>query len=276
MKSIKLTKMQTSGNDFILIDCRKKKLPNPSRFAERFCRRRFGIGADQLLLLLPSKKADFRMRIFNPDGSEAETCGNGLLSLARYIRLNQLSKKREVAIELRSGIARLRTRKNKVIADMGEPRLEGSELPVHPQGKIISQPLRVGGEEFGITCVSLGNPHCIVFVDRVDNFPVEKYGPLIEHHSIFPNRINVEFSEVVSDRQLKLRVWERGCGETLGCGSGACASVVAGSLNRKTERKSTVMLPGGSLEVDWAKDNHLYLSGKPELVFTGEVDYSRP
>jgi len=271
MKSIKFTKMQATGNDFILINCLEKKLVNPSRFAERFCRRRFGIGADQLLILLPSKKADYRLRIFNADGSEAEICGNGLLCLARYLWLNKLSKKRDLEIEILSGVARLRGQKNKVIADMGEPRLEGNQIPVHPEGKIISQPLRVGGKEFRITCVNLGNPHCIIFVDSVEDFPVEKYGPLIENHSVFPNRINVEFIKVITRRQMKLRVWERGSGETLGCGSGASAAVVAGVLNNKTGRKVKLTLPGGLLEVEWGKDNHLYLSGDPKEVFTGEV-----
>ncbi len=276
MKLIKFTKMQATGNDFILINCLEKKLANPSRFAERFCRRRFGIGADQLLLLLPSKKADYRLQIFNADGSEAEICGNGLLCLARYLWVNKLSEKRKLEIEIQPGIARLRILKNKTIADMGEPRLEGSQIPAHLDGKIISWPLKVGGKEFRITCINQGNPHCIIFVDRVEDFPVEKYGPLLENHRIFPNRINVEFIEVISRRQIKLRVWERGCGETLGCGSGASAAVVAGVLNNKTERKVKLTFPGGLLKVEWGKDNHLYLSGDTEEIFTGEINFPRP
>ncbi|UCD86083.1 MAG: diaminopimelate epimerase [Deltaproteobacteria bacterium] len=273
---MEFTKMQATGNDFILINCRGNRLVQPARFAKRFCRRRFGIGADQLLLLLPSKKADFRMRIFNPDGSEAEICGNGLLCLARYIRLNKLSKKRDIEIELMTGTARLRTYKNKVVTDMGEPRLEGKQIPARLGGKIISRPMKVGGKEFRVTCVNLGNPHCITFVGHVEDFPVGRYGPLLENHRIFPNRINVEFIEVINKGQVKLRVWERGCGETLGCGSGASASVVAGVLNGKTGRKVKLMLPGGLLEVEWGKDNHLYLSGEPEVVFTGEISSPRP
>lgn len=278
------TKMHGLGNDFILIDARGRRIPNPSRVVKKLSHRRFGIGFDQALFLLPSKKADFRMDIYNADGGRVEMCGNGIRCLAKYIwdkrirsqRSEVRSKKTKspsLAIETLAGIIQVERIGNLIRVDMGEPILDGRKIPVHLDGKIVDHTLNVDNEIFKITCVSMGNPHCVIFVEDVDRFPVTQYGPLIENHPLFPGRTNVEFVEVLNEKELKIRVWERGAGETMACGTGACAGVVAGVLKNLIERKVVVHLLGGDLRVEYSKrDNHLYMTGPGVEVFEGVVE----
>lgn len=266
------TKMHGLGNDLILVDGRRFK---PSKKEVRFlCDRHVGIGADQILLFGSSRKADFRMEIYNADGTGAGMCGNGLRCLAKFVRDEKLTSKREIRIETASGIqvAKVLSR-NKVRVDMGPPVLKGKDIPVNLSGRIINRPIRIDGREFRATCLSVGNPHCVIFVDDLQGFPVGKYGPLIEKNHLFPQRTNVEFARVISARELEVRVWERGAGETLSCGSGACAVAVASVLNALTDRKILVWLPGGSLEVEWdRKSDRVTMTGPAETVFKGEIE----
>jgi diaminopimelate epimerase len=288
---IAFTKTHGLGNDFILIDCRKRRLPERRlpALAREWCDRHFGIGADGLLLLLPSRRADFGMRIINSDGSEAEMCGNGIRCFARYLHDHRLTGKRELEIETLAGIIRPRLilragRVQAVRVDMGEPRLERAEIPMKgrpatqmagKRGRMIDEPLRVGGERVKVTCVSMGNPHCVTFVRNVERVPVETLGPAIENHRSFPERTNVEFVQVAARDHLVVRVWERGAAITLACGTGACASMVAGVLTGRSERKARVDLPGGRLDIEWkAADNRVYMAGPAAEVFAGEIEVS--
>lgn len=269
---INFTKMHGLGNDFIVIDCRKKKIIGLSRLIKKLSHRQFGIGFDQALILLPSKKADFRIDIYNADGGRVEMCGNGIRCFAKYIWDRKLSKKNIMEIETLAGIIKPKRAGNLVTVDMGEPVLEAKDIPVNLSGRITKYPLHVAEKEFEITCVSMGNPHCVIFVDSVSGFPVTKYGPLIENHPLFPKRINVEFIEVISGKEMNMRVWERGSGETLACGTGACAAAVAAYLNGFAKRKVTIHLAGGDLNIEWSeKDNHVYMTGSAVEVFEGMV-----
>jgi len=275
---MRFTKSQGLGNDYIIIEDLRQRRSGPAlrRLAREMSDRHFGIGADGLIVVLPSKSADFRMRIFNPDGSEAEMCGNGVRIFARYVYDHRLTRRKELAIETLAGIIRpkLSLRAGKVRAitvDMGAPRLERAEIPMQgPPGRVIRQPLEVDGETFEVTCVSMGNPHCVIFVDDVTSFAVERVGPAIENHPAFPRRTNVEFVQVVSATELRMRVWERGAGETLACGTGASASLVATHLNGLTGRKVVVHLRGGDLRVSWNADDHVFITGPAKEVFSGE------
>ena len=285
---MKFTKMHGLGNDFILIDCMERTLPRPSNTSKKLCHRRFGIGADQVLLLHKSKIADFRMRIFNADGGEVEMCGNGIRCLTKYIWDNKLSSKKNLRIETLAGIITVERAGNMVRVDMGEPVLEPERIPVNLSQKsksedsllvtrhsslIIDYPLRISDREFKITCVSMGNPHTIIFVKGIDNFPVNHYGPLIENHQLFPKRTNVEFIQVIDAGNIKLRVWERGSGETMACGTGASAGAVACHLKGLTGRDIKVHLPGGELFIEWSgKDNHIYMTGPAVEVFSGDIE----
>jgi diaminopimelate epimerase len=286
---IEFTKMHGLGNDFILIDCRETEMPNLSGLSTRLCDRRFGIGADQLLTLSPSRVADFRMGIFNADGSEVEMCGNGIRCLAKYIWDRGLSEKRVVQVETLAGMIRPERVNGLVRVDMGEPILDPEKIPVDVhqwsavssrqsrpgagnQKSIIDYPLQVGDREFRITCVSMGNPHAVILANNLSEFPVAYYGPAIEHHALFPKRTNVEFIEVLNRSEIRMRVWERGAGETLACGTGACAAAVAAHLQGLTERSVTIHLTGGDLSVDWARDNHLSMTGPAVEVFRGTID----
>jgi len=275
------TKMQALGNDFIIIDNRDHRLRTAGRYAKRLCDRRFGIGADQLLVLGNSRDADFRMRIFNPDGSEVEMCGNGIRCLARYIWDKKLGHgSNDLRIETLAGIIYLQKAGNLIKVDMGEPILEPLRIPMAistPKGPysmpVINHPLRIKDRTFRITCVSMGNPHAVIVVDDVKRFPVGEYGPLIEHHHLFPKRTNVEFIEVVTRKRIMMRVWERGTGETMACGTGASAATVASSLLGLTDRRLTVDLLGGRLHIHWSdRDNHVYMTGPAEKVFEGQID----
>ncbi|TAL23138.1 MAG: diaminopimelate epimerase [Nitrospirae bacterium] len=287
------TKMHGLGNDFILIDCLNQavsyKLSAISLLSKRLCDRRFGIGADQILLLESSKKADFRMRIFNADGSEVEMCGNGIRCLAKYIWDRGLSKKNVLSIETIAGIIRPEKKGRLVRVDMGEPVFEPAKIPVKilpPQpplakggtgggvnsSPVIDYPLKIEDKTFKITCVSMGNPHAVIVVDNVAGFPVTYYGPLIERHKLFPARTNVEFIEILNSSEIKMRVWERGSGETMACGTGASAAAVASGIKGLTGKNVTVRLAGGNLSVVWAGDNHVYMTGPAVEVFTGEIN----
>ncbi len=294
---LEFTKMHGLGNDFVLIDCRDEalggRLPAMGDLSRRLCHRRFGVGADQVLLLYPSEIADFKMKIFNPDGSEVEMCGNGIRCFAKYIWDRKISRGDALSVETAAGIIRPERRGEMVRVDMGEPVLDPEKIPVRivqgPKGKaqsakgsashlaphaspVMDFPLAVEDREFRITCVSMGNPHAVIFVGDVGSFDVGRYGPVIETNDLFPNRINVEFIQVLGPDVLKMRVWERGAGETMACGTGASAAAVAAHLNRYTGRKVTVSLLGGDLEIEWGGDNHVYMTGPADEVFEGRME----
>ena len=278
MKELEFVKAQGIGNDFILIDCLRDNLgdTNLAALAVRLCDRNFGIGGDGLILILPSERADCRMRVINSDGSEAEMCGNGIRCLAKYLFDRGLAGE-SVAVETLAGVKTVAVVARdgqgvRFTVDMGAPRLEAEEIPVSGfEGKVISRPLDVDGRRFNITCVSMGNPHCVIFADSRERSTLENLGPKIENHPAFPNKTNVEFVRLINDHELQVNVWERGAGITLACGTGACASVVAGVLNGKVGRKATVHLPGGDLLIDWHEDGSVYMTGPAEEVFTGRI-----
>lgn len=261
-------KWQGCGNDFILIDARATdKLLGAEKIIQ-LCDRHFGIGADGVIYALPSKVADVQMRIFNADGSEPEMCGNGIRCFAKFLRgANSGSLK----VETGAGILTVQLANNLVTVDMGEPILAAEKIPVtSAKDKVIAEPLEVAGENFKITCVSMGNPHCVVFVDDLRKINLESIGTKFEHNKIFPRRTNTEFVEVLSRNELRMRVWERGSGITMACGTGACATAVAANLNGLAERAVTVHLDGGDLQIDWRTDNRVYMTGAAEKVFAGE------
>ncbi len=273
---IPFTKLHGIGNDYIYINAIKHPVKNPKKLAIAMSNRHFGVGSDGLILILPSQKADFRMRMFNADGSEAEMCGNGIRAFAKYVYDHKLIKKTNISVETLAGIKYLQcTVKNgkvhTVTVDMGEPILLRDKIPmIGNPGTVIEEELHVDGVKFSITAVSMGNPHVVIYVEDVKNFPVEKYGPMIENHELFPKRTNVEFVQIVNDKEVIQRTWERGSGETLACGTGASAVTVAGVLTKKTARKLKVHLSGGDLTIEWKeKDNHVYLTGPAEEVFEG-------
>ena len=269
-------KMHGLGNDYIVIDNRDEKIAGKqaAELAKRLCERRFSIGADGLLLVSGSKVGDVKMRIFNADGSEAEMCGNGIRCFAKYCYENGVVKKNEFSVETLSGIKNvwLTLQQGEVTAvkvNMGSPNWERSSLPMVGHGICINENLEVEGKVFKITCLSMGNPHCVIFVDKVDDFPVEQIGPKVETHEAFPKRTNVDFVQILNRYELKVRVWERGCGETLACGTGSCAAVAAANKLGKVDSKVTVHLLGGDLRVEAV--NSLFLSGAAEKVFEGTL-----
>ena len=271
---IEFSKWQGCGNDFVVIDCLKSNpVADRSAFAQKFCDRHYGIGADGILFIDPSNAADFRMRIFNADGSEAEMCGNGIRCVARYLFESQ--KVSDFKIETGAGILIPKINSDSTVTvDMGEPILEGDRIPVNGFGanRVISEEIEVLGEKFKMTCVSMGNPHCVVFVDDAENFPVEKFGTHFEHHQNFPRKINTEFVEIINRQKIRMRVWERGASITLACGTGACATLVASVLNDRSERESEIVLDGGILRVLWdSKSNHVFMTGSAEKVFEGSL-----
>jgi diaminopimelate epimerase len=267
------------GNDFVIVDAFTQEVVNPAQLAPKVCDRNFGVGADGLVLILPSKlrEAGFRMRIFNPDGSEPEMCGNAIRCFAKYLYDRGLTDKKEIKVETLAGIIKPKLiMDNKdveyVRVDMGEPGLKRSEIPMtgSEQEQVVEEELIVEGEKLEVTCVSMGNPHCIVFVEEAEEAPVRELGPKIETHEAFPENTNVEFIEVVNEDEIKMRVWERGAGVTLACGTGACASAVACVLNELTKREVTVHLLGGDLVIEWSDTNHVYMTGPATEVFTGK------
>lgn len=276
---MKFTKMHGCGNDYIYVNCFTEKIEEPSVIAKKVSDRHFGIGADGLILICPSETADFKMRMFNADGSEGKMCGNGIRCVAKYVYDNGMTDKEVITVETLSGIKTLQLavsegRVQAVTVDMGSPVLTPSQIPVKCEGdRMINQPVSVGGKEYYITCVSMGNPHAVVFTEEeVTALNLEKIGPLFENHEIFPDRVNTEFIHVIDEKTIDMRVWERGSGETLACGTGACASVVACVLNHKTEDEVLVHLLGGDLEVRYDREkNTVLLTGPAEFICTGEI-----
>ncbi|OFX13799.1 MAG: diaminopimelate epimerase [Armatimonadetes bacterium RBG_16_58_9] len=279
---MRFVKMHGAGNDFVVIDGAKEPVPDDhiSNVARNACDRHLGVGADGIILVLPSRVANFRMRMFNPDGSEAEMCGNGIRCFAKYVFDRKMHTDPILTVETLGGVKtlKLNTSGGKVQTarvDMGEPKLLRSEIPMKGGNtQVVGETLKAAGKKLEITCVSMGNPHCVTFVDNVDNYSVEKIGPEVENHPSFPRRTNVEFVEIVSRDELRMRVWERGAGETLACGTGACASAVAAMLNDKVSRKVTVHLLGGDLFIEWMGDNRVFMTGPVEEVFDGKGNSS--
>ncbi len=275
---IKFTKMHGLGNDYVYMDAIHQNIEEESSLAQFVSNRNFGIGSDGLILICQSDVADFKMRMFNSDGSEAEMCGNGIRCVGKFVYDKVLTKKTEVTIETLAGIKTLELnvkegRVETVKVDMGEPILEPKEIPVIANEKPVKNlKLKAEDKDFNFTCVSMGNPHAITIVENVKDFDVEKYGKVLEVDKVFPNKTNVEFIEIIDKNNIKMRVWERGAGETLACGTGACASVVACALNELTDHKVNVELLGGILEIEWSKeDNHVYMTGPAVTVFEGEL-----
>ncbi|HEY2989931.1 MAG TPA: diaminopimelate epimerase [Candidatus Binatia bacterium] len=272
MAELQFTKMHGCGNDFVFIDCLSGEKRDLTKLAKKLCDRRFGVGADQLLTIHPSKIGDFKMEIYNADGGQVEMCGNGIRCFAKYVNDHGLTQKKELAVETLAGIIRPRLIGDLVEVDMGEPILAGRKIPVNADGKIIDYPLDVDGTTYKVTCVSMGNPHCVVYSDEPDRLDLEKIGPRFERHVFFPNRVNTEFVKVLGAEEIRMRVWERGAGETWACGTGACAAAVAGALTKRHGRKVTVHLRGGDLLIDWRDDHRVYMTGGAEEVFRGTVE----
>ena len=276
---MKFTKMQGIGNDYVYVNCFKEKVDNPSELAIKVSDRHFGIGSDGLILIKPSQKADFMMDMYNADGSQGAMCGNGIRCVAKYVYDYGLTDKEQISVETLSGIKYLDLtvadgKVELVKVDMGEPILTAKDIPVLADSeKVIDAPIQVDGKEYHITAVSMGNPHGIVYMDDVENLKIEEIGPKFENHQRFPDRINTEFVQVLNRNTLRMRVWERGSGETLACGTGACAVTVASALNGKTDREVTVQLLGGELKVCWDQEtNHVFMTGPAKVVFDGEID----
>lgn len=273
-------KMQGLGNDYVYIDCINGKEPiDIKNLTNRLSNRHFGVGSDGLILLCKSKVADLKMRMFNSDGSEAQMCGNGIRCVAKLAYELGLICEEITTIETLSGIKTLKLNivKGKVKTvevDMGAPILEATKIPVSSSAKIedkkVKAEVKVKNKRIELTCVSMGNPHAVTFVNNIKNFKVAEYGPILENADIFPEKANIEFVEVVDKNNIKMRVWERGSGETLACGTGACSSVVASSLNGYTDRKVNVQLLGGNLEIEWKPNNHVHMTGPAVTVFKGE------
>ena len=275
---IKFTKMHGLGNDYVYIDAINQNIENESTLAQFVSNRHFGIGSDGLILICKSSIADFKMRMFNSDGSEAEMCGNGIRCVGKFVYDKGLTNKTIVTIETLAGIKtlKLNTKDDKVETvrvDMGEPILNPKEIPVISNEEPVKNlVLKAADKKFKFTCVSMGNPHAITQVEKIDNFDVEKYGKILEVDKAFPNKTNVEFIQIVDEEHVKMRVWERGAGETLACGTGACGTAVACYLNGETGRKVEVELLGGNLYIEWdEKDNHVYMTGPAVTVFEGEL-----
>ncbi len=277
---IKFTKMQGCGNDYVYVNCMDKLIDNPEKVSQYISDRHFGIGSDGLILICPSDVADFRMAMYNADGSEGKMCGNGVRCIAKYVYEYGLTDKKKISLETKSGIKYLDMdiedgKVQMVKVDMGAPILKPAEIPVKTDSSMdsfINQPLDVDGNTFMVTCVSMGNPHAVVFVDDTKSFDIRKYGPVFETHPAFPEQVNTEFVQVISRNEINMRVWERGSGETLACGTGTCASVVACVLNGKTDEKVTVHLLGGDLFIEYNRDNGtVWMTGPAEIVFDGEI-----
>ena len=275
---MKFTKMQGTGNDYIFINCFEETVSDPNSLSVTLSDRHFGIGGDGIILICPSEKADFKMRMFNSDGSEAGMCGNGIRCFGKYVYDRGLTDKERVTVETKSGIKtlflKLENAKVKTVrVDMGEPVVDSARIPVKTDlPEFINQPVESGGKTWYMTCVSVGNPHAVTYVEDVLSLDLTQIGPPLETNPIFPERANIEFIQVINEATLRMRVWERGSGETLACGTGATASTVATVLNGKCLRSVTVILLGGELQIDWnPSDNHVYLTGPAEFAFDGEV-----
>ena len=275
---MKFSKWHGQGNDFVIVNGFEEIIGDYSEAAIRICNRNFGIGADGLVMILPSKlpAVDFQMRIFNSDGSEAEMCGNATRCVARYLYENGLTTKTKITLETLAGLivpelifadGRIVT----VAVDMGQPRLTRSEIPMigEPHEQAVNVEISAGGELYQATCVSMGNPHTVIFVENLDSVSLETVGPVIETYSLFPRKTNVEFVQVIGDSEMRMRVWERGAGVTQACGTGASSVLVAAVLTGRTNRKATIHLDGGDLDLQWGANNHIYMSGPAVEVFRG-------
>lgn len=274
---MQFTKWHGIGNDFVIINGFGIKLEDYSKAAVEICHRRFGVGADGLVTVLPSNQADFTMRIYNSDGSEAEMCGNVTRCVARYVYETGLTDKTKITLETHAGIIKPELiiengQVKSVRVDMGEPRLKRDRIPMtgSPDEEAVNVPLEVDGQTYMMTGVSVGNPHCVIFVDDVNAIDLSVIGPKIENHPWFPKKTNVEFVQVLDRHKLRMRVWERGAGITMACGTGASSVLVAAVLNGKTDRQATIVLDGGELLVEWSQDNHVYMTGPAIEVFRGE------
>ena len=274
---MKFTKMQGLGNDYVYVNCFQEKIENPSELSIKVSDRHFGIGADGLILIKPSDVADFEMEMYNADGSQGAMCGNGIRCVAKYVYDYGLTDKTSITVNTKSGIKYLDlTIENgkavQIRVNMGAPILEASRIPVvSSKERVINEPVIVDGKEYHITAVSMGNPHAVTYIDDVKGLEIEKIGPKFENHEMFPDRVNTEFVKVLDSHTVEMRVWERGSGETLACGTGACAVAVASILNGLTEEEVTVKLLGGALKIYWdRKENLVYMTGPAEVVFDGE------
>ena len=273
---MKFTKMQGAGNDYIYINGFEAIPPHLSSLAVKMSDRHFGVGSDGLVMIVPSKTCDFGMRMFNADGTEAEMCGNAARCVGKYLYDHGMTDKTELTLETLAGVKRIyltvaHGRVTSVKVDMGEPRLLPGDLPVLlPGDRVVAQPIEVCGHRFSMTCVSMGNPHAVIFLDDLQAYDLHAIGRAIEHHELFPRRTNVEFVKVLAPDVLQMRVWERGAGETLACGTGACASLVAAVLNDRSRRAATLRLVGGELQIEWDEtSNHVFMTGDAVTVFEG-------
>ena len=273
---MKFTKMQGLGNDYVYVNCFEEKIEDPSALAVTISDRHFGVGSDGLIMINPSDVADCEMEMYNADGSRGEMCGNGIRCVGKYVYDYGLTDKTEISVETLAGIKYLKLfvengKVTKVTVDMGSPILTPAEIPVIADGeRVVDEPILVDGEEYRMTCVSMGNPHAVVYVDDVQGLEIEKIGPKFENHERFPNRVNTEFVKVLDRHTVEMRVWERGSGETLACGTGACATAVACILNGLTEDDVTVKLLGGDLQIQWDKEkNTVFMTGPATVVFDG-------
>jgi diaminopimelate epimerase len=278
MATLPFVKMHGIGNDYVYVDCFAHRVADPVALARRVSPRRTGIGSDGLILICPSTIADCRMEMYNADGSRGEMCGNGIRCVGKYVAEQGLVRANPLRVETDSGVKVLQLesrngRVERVTVDMGAPILDGPQIPVAAEGRVIDAPFEVGGQPYRITCVSMGNPHCVVFLPEVDALDLERLGPTFEHHPFFPRRVNTEFIRVDGPAALRMRVWERGSGETAACGTGACAALVAAALTDRAARSATLQLNGGDLEVEWrAADDHVYMTGGAEEAFRGAIE----
>ena len=277
---MKFTKMQGIGNDYVYVNCFEETVADPERVSEIISDRHFGIGADGLVLIMPSDKADFRMRMFNADGSEGNMCGNATRCIGKFVYDNHLTDKTSITLETRSGIKKLTLypengRVKTVLVDMGKAVLKPADIPMNVSGDtFINKPITVDGKEVFITAVSMGNPHAVTYVDDVDSLELEKIGPSFENHPLFPERVKTEFIKILDESTMQMRVWERGSGETWACGTGACAATAASVLNGyfPHDKEITVKLRGGDLFITYKSDGTVLMRGPAETVFTGEID----
>ena len=276
---MEFTKMEGCGNDYIYVNGFTNKIDNPNKLSEFISNRHFGIGSDGLIIINPSDKADFRMNMYNADGSEGKMCGNGIRCVAKYVYDNKMTDKSVITVETLSGIKTLvlnieNDNVQTVRVDMGAPITEAKEIPVISDKKtVIDEAVLIDDKEYKITCVSMGNPHAVIFVDDTDHLDIEHIGPQFENHPMFPDKINTEFIQIIDRNTIKMRVWERGSGETMACGTGACASVVACVLNGLTDRRVTVKLLGGDLFIEYNEEkNTVYMTGPARVSFTGNIE----
>ncbi len=283
MKKIAFTKMQGIGNDYIYVDCTKEEVLTPEEvvaFSIKYSDRHFGIGSDGVILIKPSDDADFFMDMYNADGSRGKMCGNGIRCVAKYVYDKGLTRKTDLRIETLSGIKKITVavesgKVTRATVNMGKPILDSTKIPVlWSEKNLINEPIAVGGRLYNITAVSMGNPHAVVYVKDIETLPLEQMGPLFERHKLFPESVNTEFVQIIDRTHLRMRVWERGSGETMACGTGACATVVASALNGFAERSATVILNGGELKITWREDtDEVIMEGPAEEAYEGVAEF---